>query len=141
LFDLRNVTIKDNKYGLYDVNGAIARLQSSVLDNAGGLNCDGDGTLPSSSGHNFSTDNSCELSGTGDSQGVGLDAKLGSLTDDPLVSTKFHMPLPSSPLINNGGPVCSPTDQRYATRRDACDIGAVEFGGLLPRLFVPLMLR
>jgi hypothetical protein len=54
---------------------------------------------------------------------------------------KLCMPLAGSPLINHGGPACSLTDQIYAPRPDACDIGAIEFGGLLPRLFVPLILK
>jgi predicted outer membrane repeat protein len=136
--DLRNVTIKDNHYGLWDENGATGRLQGTVLDNPGFPNCDGDGTLPTSGGHNLATDNSCNLSVPGGDQ-IGVDAMLGPLTSDPLVFTEFHLPLAGSPLINNGGPGCSATDQRYALRTDACDIGAIEFGGLLPRLFVPLV--
>ena len=144
LLDLRNVTIKDNHYGLWNSNGskgATARLQSTVLDNAGGANCDGDGTLPASGGYNYSTDNSCALSGFQDTQGVGLNAELGPLTAGLFVITQFHVPLAGSPLINNGGPGCSITDQRGALRPDACDIGAVEFGGLLPRMYIPLVRR
>jgi hypothetical protein len=44
-----------------------------------------------------------------------------------------------SSLINTARPVCSPRDQRGAIRPDACDKGAVEFGGLLPRIFAPLL--
>ena len=138
------MTIKDNQYGLWDENGAkgtVGRLQSTVLDNFGGLNCDGDGTMPSSGGNNYSTDNSCALSGFQDTQGTGLNAMLGPLTTDPAVFSQFHMPLAGSPLIDKGGPGCSPTDQRYAPRTDACDIGAIEFGALLPRVYMPLILR
>jgi hypothetical protein len=135
-----NVTIKDNQNGLYDFgSGEIARLQNSVLDNSSGLNYDGNGTLPTSSGFNYSTDNSCGLSGFHDTQGAGLNAMLGPLITGPVAFTYYHAPQPGSPLINHAGPGCSPTDQLYALRPDACDIGAVEFDGLLPRIFVPLI--
>jgi hypothetical protein len=143
LVDLRNVTIKDNHIGLYDVAGATARLQSSALDNTnnGGRNCDGDGTLPASGGFNYATDSTCVLTGFQDTQGNGLDTILGPLVTDPGVITFYHLPVPGSPLINQGGIGCSLTDQRGALRPDACDIGAVEFDGLLPRLFMPLLFR
>ena len=137
LLDLRNVTIKDTHYGLWDENFATARLQSTVLD-TGPKNCDGDGTsTPTSSGHNLATDSTCNLD-AGNNDQIGVPAGLGPLSTDPIVFTAFHLPLPGSLLINNGGPVCSPTDQRYAARPDACDIGAIEFGGLLRRLWLPL---
>jgi len=137
LLDLRNVTLKDNGYGLWDEGSATARLQSSVLDNQT-KNCDDDGsTMPTSSGHNLSTDGTCNLSaGLGDQ--ISVPSGLGPLTTDPAVFTQFHLPQAGSPLINNGGFGCSVTDQRYATRPDACDIGAIEFGGLLARLWLPL---
>ena len=137
--DARNVTLKNNHYGLFSANGGVSRLQSTVLDNAAFANCDSDGTPTSSGGHNFANDNSCGLTGFQDSQGIGLDPRLGPLTTDPLVFTLFHMPQPGSPLINHGGPACALTDQRYGLRPDACDIGAIEFGGLLPRVFIPLL--
>ncbi len=142
LLDLVNVTIKDNQYGLFDTGlSTIARLQNIVLDNAGGQNCAGDGPTPSSAGYNYSTDTSCALAGQHDTQGPALNAMLGPLTTGPRTITYYHAPLPGSPLIDHAGPGCSPTDQLYALRPNACDIGAVEFGGLLPRIFVPLVLR
>jgi predicted outer membrane repeat protein len=138
--DLRSVTLKDNYYGLYSENGAASLLRSDALDNPGQANCDGDGSLPQSEGHNLATDASCNLAAAANDQ-IGVPAQLGPLTSDPLVFTEFHLPLPASPLINQAGPGCAPTDQRYAVRPDACDIGAIEFGGLLPRLFVPLIRR
>ena len=134
LLDLRNVTIKDNHYGLWGENSATARLQNSVLDNSL-QDCDGD--LPTSSGHNLATDSSCNLTGFGDQSAV--PAGLGPLVYDPAVFTQFHMPQFGSLLINNAGGGCAATDQRYATRPDACDIGAIEFGGLLARLWLPLV--
>jgi predicted outer membrane repeat protein len=140
LLDLRNVTLKGNQYGLYiedGLDGAGARLQSTVLDNSA-ANCDGTGTTPSSGGHNLSSDGNCGLSAP-DGDQSNVPAGLGPLARDPGGLTYFHLPLLGSLLINQGGPGCSAIDQRGATRPDACDVGAVEFGGLLPRIFAPLM--
>jgi len=72
--------------------------------------------------------------------GTGLDPKLGPLTSDPSGFTSYRLPLVGSPLINAGFN-CLARDQRGASRPDACDIGAVEFGGLLPRAFIPQAAR
>jgi hypothetical protein len=158
LLDLVNVTLADNHVsagsvqaaptvgsdaGLFDTKaGTIARLQNSVLDNPGGLSCSDDGSAgaPTSAGYNYATDNSCGLAGFHDTQGNGLNAMLGALTQAGSF-TSYQPPLAGSPLINQAGPGCSVTDQRHALRAGACDIGAIEFGGLLPRLFVPLLKR
>jgi hypothetical protein len=69
------------------------------------------------------------------------DPGWGPLTSDPNGLTAYNLPLPGSPLINHGPQSCAPTDQRGALRPDACDIGAVEFGGLLPRFLVMVTLN
>jgi Chlamydia polymorphic membrane protein (Chlamydia_PMP) repeat len=144
LLNLQGVTIKDNSNGIY--GATVVRMSDTVLQNPGGLNCDG--SLPFSAGGNFSTDNSCGLSHPNDRQGTGLDPKLGPLTKDTFGLTSYYMPQArvridtklfkglialdlTSPLINTAVPPCSPRDQRGASRPDACDIGAVEYGGLL----------
>jgi hypothetical protein len=110
-----------------------------VLQNPGFLNCDGDGTAQiSDDSHNFSADNSCVLPSS--QTGTGLNPKLGPLTSDAVGSTFYHMPLAGSPLINAGFS-CLERDQRGAQRPDQCDIGAVEYGGLLPRAYIPLMVK
>jgi len=141
---LQGVTIKDNSNGIY--GATVVRMSDTVLQNPGGLNCDS--SLPFSAGGNFSTDNSCGLSHPNDRQGTGLDPKLGPLTKDTFGLTSYYMPQArvridtklfkglialdlTSPLINTAVPPCSPRDQRGASRPDACDIGAVEYGGLL----------
>lgn len=97
------------------------------------FNC---GAPPTSGGFNLATDTACNPSpGLNDQSGV--TSGLGPLTSDPLVFTKYHQPQSDSLLANHGGPGCSVTDQRYALRPDACDTGAIEFGGLLPRIFAP----
>jgi hypothetical protein len=49
--------------------------------------------------------------------------------------------LAGSPLINTGYSNCPARDQRGALRPDACDIGAVEFGGLLTRAYLPMVVK
>jgi len=153
LLDLSNVTLADNHTaplpppdsaaGVYAViTGTVTRLQGTVLDNPG-ANCFGEfgAGAPTSAGFNYATDTTCSLLGFHDTQGNGLNAMLGTLTqniNNNLIFTNYQMPLPGSPLIDQDTGGCSSTDQIYALRRDACDIGAVEFGGLLPRIYVPL---
>jgi predicted outer membrane repeat protein len=140
--DLGNVTIKDNTNGIFNFGtGEVTLIHNTVLQNSGSLNCDGDGTLPTSAGGNFSTDNSCGLTSPSDRQGIGLDPLLGPLAKDPASFTSYHLPQAGSPLINAAVTPCSPSDQRYALRPDACDIGAVEYGGLLPRDYAPLIIK
>ena len=139
LMNLQGVTIKDNSNGVFAFTGI--RMSDTVLQNPGWLNCDGTGILPSSAGGNFSTDNSCGLSGNGDRQGVGLDPQLDPLTRDASGITSYHMPRPGSPLINAAVPPCSPRDQRNGARLDACDIGAVEYRSLLRVGFLPLVVH
>ena len=127
--NLKNVTFKDNTNGIY--NTGTTHLGNSVLDNLGSLNCDGDGTPISSDGHNLSTDGSCAL------EQNGVPAQLGLRQ---LESTYFHLPLAGSPLINAAAG-CPARDQRGALRVGACDIGAVEYGGLIPRALLPFIRR
>jgi len=134
LINLENVTIKDNTNGIYNTN--VTRLHNTVLQNLGLLNCDGN--APSSAGGNYATDSSCILMSFHDQQG-GPDPKLGPLTLNTFSITSYHMPQAGSPLINAAVPACAIRDQHYALRPDACDIGAVEFGGLLPRVYLPML--
>ncbi|TMC56118.1 MAG: hypothetical protein E6J26_07495 [Chloroflexi bacterium] len=135
---LNSVTVFSNTNGIFNAGLSVQTvLTNTVLSNPGSLNCDGAAFAVMSGGHNFSTDNSCVLNGPGDQKGAGLDAKLGPRQ---LEATFFHLPLPGSPLINAGAN-CPPRDQRGATRVGACDIGAVEFGGLLMRALLPLIRR
>lgn len=140
LLDLKNVTVKDNTNGIFNFGSVEAtRINNSALHNPGSLNCDGDGTLPQSDGSNFSGDNSCAFTSSGDQQGAGLDPLLGPLTVDSYGLTFYHMPLPGSSLINAALLSCSLRDQRGALRPDVCDIGAVEYNGLLSMLYLPVI--
>jgi hypothetical protein len=126
--------------GVYnDGNLATLFLQNTLLSNNTGGNCDG---VVSSSGHNLSSDNNCGLFvQPGDK--INTPALLGPLANNG-GQTLTHLLLPGSPAINGGQCVVGVTvDQRGALRPvgPACDIGAVEYGGIVPRLSLPLILR
>jgi predicted outer membrane repeat protein len=130
-------TIVSNTKGIFSSGaGVITRLRSTVLQNPGHLNCDGTGITPTNDGFNHSSDGSC-----GATIPDAGDAKLGPLQNDGPGTTSYHLPLAGSPLINAGALDCPPTDQRGATRSDGCDLGAVEFGGLIVRARLPIVIR
>ncbi|HLF25435.1 MAG TPA: choice-of-anchor Q domain-containing protein [Anaerolineae bacterium] len=138
LLELYFTTIVSNTNGAFNVGNANTRFRSTVLHNPGSLNCDGDGSGQiSNDAGNHVTDSSCGPQFTV----VGSDPKLGPLQNDGTGATYYHLPQAGSPLINTGYSNCPERDQRGASRPDACDIGAVEFGGRLPRVFVPLVMR
>jgi predicted outer membrane repeat protein len=133
--ELYFTTIVSNTNGVLSTLGGNTRFRSSVLHNPGALNCDGDGSAqPSNDSANHISDNSCGPQFA--NQGDPLLGRL-QLYDH---FTSFSLPLPGSPLINAGYHTCPDRDQRGALRPNACDIGAVEFGGLLPRVFLPLLM-
>lgn len=136
--ELYSVTIKDNAGGgTYTALGGNTRFRSAVVTNASAVNCDGDGSGQiSNDGGNHITDTTCGPQFTT----VGTNPMLGPIGIDPVSGTYYHAPLAGSPLINVGFN-CTPRDQLGALRPDACDIGAVEAGGLLPRVYLSLMSR
>jgi predicted outer membrane repeat protein len=126
--------------GVYnDGNLGTLFLQNTLLSNNSGGNCDG---VVSSSGHNLSSDNNCGLFvQPGDK--INTPALLGPLADNG-GQTLTHLPLAGSPAINGGQCVVGVTvDQRGILRPvgAACDIGGVEYGGIVPRLSLPLIRR
>jgi hypothetical protein len=133
---LRNVTIKDNSNGLFNTGLFTTGLASSVLDNPGSLNCDGNGLPLTLNGHNLSTDNSCAV------EQNAIPALLGprAINSNGINQTRYYPPLAGSPLIN-GAALCSTQDQRGAFRPDTCDIGAVEYGGIAWFAYLPLIKR
>jgi len=141
LMDLRNLTLEGNDSGVFNSgSGEVMYMANTVLHNVG-LNCDGTGAHPASLGGNFSGDVSCSLLATGDVQGLGLNPLLSGLRVSPINLSQYFAPLPGSPLINTATFPCSPRDQLGALRPDACDKGAIEFHGLLPALWLPLVRR
>lgn len=136
---LENVTLISNTNGIFNGAGVVhTNLTNTVLSNGPSLNCDNAGTPITSNGHNFSSDTSCALGGSGDQQGSGQDPKLGSSQCD--IRQCYRLPLAGSPLINTGSG-CPPLDQRGAPRVGICDKGAVEFGGLWRHLWLPAIRR
>ena len=114
-----------------------------VLPLSGFENCDVLGTI-TTNGYNFSDDTTCELTGTGDRQGAGLNPLLGSLAQNG-GPTRTLLPADNSPLVNAiPGAACQAdgaagvvTDQRGIVRPQSslCDIGSVEL--LAPIVLVP----
>ena len=134
--ELYYATLKDNTNGVFSAGNSNTRLRNAVLDNPGTLNCDGTTpTPPSDDAGNFATDTSCGLQPTH----VVTDVKLGPLTSDGFGTTSYHMPITGSVVINAGHTPCPTLDQRGAQRPDACDSGAVEYGGLLPQSLLPFL--
>jgi hypothetical protein len=130
---LTNVTIKDNTNGIYNTGLSQLNIYNTVLDNPNSLNCDG-GTPLTLGGHNLSTDTSCGV------EQNGVTAQLGDpvLNTNGINQTLYYPPLAGSPLINAAAN-CPTLDQRGASRPDKCDIGAVEYGGLALREYLPII--
>ncbi|MBA3468764.1 MAG: right-handed parallel beta-helix repeat-containing protein [Herpetosiphonaceae bacterium] len=103
-------------------------------------NCDG--SLFVSLGHNVSQGTCASLVAATDQPNVPA-VQMGALTNNGGAFAMLTiMPLPGSPVINAGDPAACPTlDQRGAARVGTCDVGAVEFGAVLPRLYLPLLVR
>ena len=99
-------------------------------------NCDG---VVGSAGHNMSSDSHCaSFVQPGDKQSVQL--LLAPLANNG-GPTLTQMPLAGNPAINGGDCISGITiDQRSATRPvgSTCDVGAVEFGALAAKTYVPL---
>ncbi len=135
---LKNLTIKDNINGLFNTGTFTTHLGNSVLDNPGSLNCDGNGAPLSLDGNNLSTDNSCLV------ENYPVPAKLDPIrviNTNGINQTRYFPPLAGSPLIN-GAANCPTLDQRGAIRpNNACDIGAIEYGGLAWFTYLPLIKR
>lgn len=140
LVELYSTTIVTNTGGVWSGPAGVTRFRNTVLQNPGAPNCTSDATATiTDEGHNYATDTSCALplSQTGN----GLDPRLGPLTTDVLGPPRYHMPLMGSPLID-AGLNCPLRDQRGAARVGACDIGAVEYGGvILSHLWLPVVAR
>lgn len=140
---ISNATIVSNTNGVFNFgSGEQMRLRNTALQNPGSINCDGDGTTPSNDGKNLVSDNSC---GAGFNSSVVADIKIGPLQISP-EALAYHLPLVGSPLINAGinesaGYGCPVRDQLRAIRPDQCDIGAVEFGGMVDRAFIPIVVK
>ncbi len=142
---LTNVTLSGNSAsasngGGIDRNGGTVEILNTIVANSfTGVNCNT--TIGGS--YNLSSDNTCGF-GLGDNVNV----MLGPLADNG-GATQTHALLPGSPAIDaiplgtSGCGVTITTDQRGAPRpiNGKCDIGAVEYGGLLSRIYLPLLIK
>jgi predicted outer membrane repeat protein len=134
---LANVTFTGNSAGvsgggIYRSSGSVAVKNTIVANSLSGGNCGGSVT---NSGFNLSSDTSCGFNHV-------PNIMLGPLMNNG-GPTKTHLPLSGSPAIDFVAVGCPPpaTDQRGASRPvgTACDAGAVEYGAILPMLYLPLV--
>jgi CSLREA domain-containing protein len=135
---LTNVTITNNTASPAGGGGLAVGGEATLLNTIVAGNPDGDdcalfeGTVISS-GHNLSSDDTCDFTGTGDL--INTDAVLQALALNAPGSTQTHALTATSPAVDAGdGAGCPATDQRGVTRPQdgnldgtaICDIGAYE---------------
>jgi hypothetical protein len=122
--------------GIYNSMGTVTLKNTLIAKGAPGLNC----SAALGGSFNLSDDNSCGFGAGRD----GFVLYLGTLANNG-GPTLTHMPQPPSPAIDGGtGAGCPATDQRGASRvgvGTACDVGSVEYGAMLPWLYLPLIKR
>jgi predicted outer membrane repeat protein len=128
--ELYSVTLTDNSAaGVYTDSSGNTRFRDAIVQNPGGPNCITVAGSTSDDGANFASDLSCNLPNASSQQGPGLDARLAPLAADLGGVTSFRMPLAGSPVLDRGFN-CPTLDQLQASRVGACDLGAVELGGV-----------
>jgi predicted outer membrane repeat protein len=136
-FDIAYSTITNNTVADADgfvIGATTVTMFGTVLEKNDGaaVLCSANAT---SNGFNYANDTSCGLTSAGDTEGVGIDPKLGVLADNGGPSLT-RLPLVGSPLIGAiPSAACTSgsfttTDQRGFARPDvdggSCDIGAVQ---------------
>ncbi|GIK56175.1 MAG: hypothetical protein HND44_02095 [Chloroflexi bacterium] len=148
---LSNVTLGDNIAGIagnaiYEDSpqtpqnpGVVQTVNSVIIGSA--VNCDGGLFL--SLGHNISQGSCASFSDATDQDNYVGDLLLGSPAfNGGAFSMQTILPLPGSPLIDAGDAgFCQATDQRSAARVGICDVGAVEYGAVAFRLYLPVVVR
>jgi hypothetical protein len=117
-------------------NSATLTLTATIVANQlAGADCFNSGTI-TSNGFNLDSDNTCNLTGTGDKPGVS-NPLLGPLANNG-GPTQTHALLTGSPAIDMVLSGCPPpaTDQRGVGRPQGtfCDIGAYELQVSIPTL-------
>ncbi len=118
----------------------VVQLINSVIFGAAN-NCDGG--LFQSLGHNLSQGTCASLTDPTDQDNFPGDLLVGALTfNGGAFPMNTILPQAGSPLIDAGDPTaCNATDQRGASRVGACDLGAVEYGALAARVYLPMVQR
>jgi predicted outer membrane repeat protein len=148
---LTNATLANNQAGIagnaiYEdspqtpAEPGVVQLINTVIFGAV-VNCDGG--LFQSLGHNLSQGNCASLTDPTDQDSFTGDLLLGDLAfNGGAFPMQTLLPLPGSPLIDAGDPTfCNATDQRGGGRLGVCDLGAVEFGASVMRVYLPLVIR
>jgi hypothetical protein len=135
--NLTNVTVHGNSGshdggGILLDGGTVTARNSIVANSPAGGNCFG---TPTNNGFNLADDTTCGFTEV-------ANVLLGPLTFNG-GPTLTHLPLAGSPAINFVASGCPPpaTDQRGAVRPvgGLCDAGAVEFGAVLPMVYIPVI--
>ena len=131
----KNLTIKDNTNGTFQRrNFVTTHLGNSVLDNRDRVS-----SIVTAAGfRSFLTETIYPRTTVARWNRKGIPAQLGPrvINANGINQTRYYPPLAGSPLINAAAG-CPTLDQRGAARPDACDIGAVEYGGLAWFTFLP----
>jgi CSLREA domain-containing protein len=140
---LQNVTIADNTAstggGVYVETSApdVGTINNTIIAAAGGGACGGAfATLPRFGWTgNVAADSTCNFA-VGEGRNS-TDPRLGALKNNKGPTDTMAL-LAGSPAINAGDPNrCFNTDQRGAQSVGTCDIGAFEFGGVVPESQLP----
>ncbi len=120
--------------GIHLLGAGSAQLQNTLLYNPAGANTS---NAVVSLGHNFDSDGSAALAGSGDlsgATGAPIDPRLGALLNNG-GATATHALLAGSAALDAGNTAAAPaTDQRGLARWGAADIGAYEAPSAINRL-------
>ena len=148
---LTNVTLGDNLAGvagdaIYEDSPmtagspGVVQIGNSVIFGSAN-NCDGG--LFQSFGHNISSGSCAALSHPSDQENYGGSLLLGELAyNGGVFSMQTILPQAGSPLIDAADSnECASLDQRSANRVGICDIGAVEYGAMAFRVYLPMIVR
>lgn len=119
--------------------GVVQLVNTVILGQA--VNCDGG--LFQSLGHNLSQGSCASLTDPTDQDAFPGDLLLGPLAfNGGDFAMQTLLPQAGSPLIDAGDPTaCWATDQRGGSRVGMCDLGAVEYGASVMRVYLPLVVR
>lgn len=119
--------------------GVVQLVNTVIFGQA--INCDGG--LFQSLGHNLSQGSCASLTDPSDQDAFPGDLLLGPLAfNGGDFAMQTLLPQAGSPLIDAGDPTaCWATDQRGGSRVGVCDLGAVEYGASVMRVYLPMVVR
>jgi hypothetical protein len=127
---LENATVAFNVTGGIENQGTMTLTNTIVAENKGSGDCTG---IPPTSNHSLDSDGTCDV-GTLSEKNPLLQA---SASNDG-GSTPLHSLKAGSPAIGAGdSATCTKFDQRGATRKSPCSVGADEYNSTKPTLKLP----